>query len=178
MFDSFPTAASSQSTKSHPFRKQITYHNEMNSSTSSYAFKSESSPNTVIKNTPLAPSEVSYPMLFHYESSKKKSTKGDTATLTEVLLTCFMPALNKFITIIWSIWNNQGLFLTMLDQVKRDSTEEKPLLLYSESGAGKNNLYELIFQHSNKYSVYGLPENDDIQMTAQVILLFNSHQVN
>ena len=142
----------------------------MNSSTSqsSYSFKSENSPNTVIKNTPLASSEYAYPALMHYVSSKKKTTKGDIATLTEVLLVIFFPALNKCTTAIWSIWSNQSLFLTMLEQMKRESTDDKPLLLYTENGAGKNNLYEVIMQHSNKYSIYEHPENDNIQLTAQV----------
>ena len=150
----------------------------MNSSTSSNGLKSENSPNTIIRNTPMAASEISFPMLLRYESSKKKFTKGDAASLTEVVLVAYMPALNKFLTIIWSIWNNQNLFLTMLDQMKKESTDERPLLLCSENGSGKNNLYEVILQHSNKYSLFVHPENEDINLTAQVTSATHSINVN
>ena len=54
----------------------------MNSSNSSYAsFKTEGSPNAIVKSSPLASSEYSLPALVRYESYKKKSTKGDTATV-------------------------------------------------------------------------------------------------
>ena len=144
----------------------------MSATSGLYGFKNENSPSsTVIKNTPLAASEISYPALFCFERAKKKSTKGDTASLTEVQLTVFMPKLSKFLTAIWSVWSDKVLFVTMLEQVKRDSTDEKPLLLYSENGWGKNNLYEVIFQVSNKYSVFSHPDNEDISVTAQVRLL-------
>jgi len=136
---------------------------------SPFRMKSENSPNTgIIKNTPLAASEYSYPFFMTFVSAKSKSTKGDTATVTEVLIIVYFPSLTKYTTIIWSVWSNHSLFLTMLDQVRRDSTDDKPLMLYSENGAGKNNMYEVLFQNSNRYSLFAHPANEDIQLTAQV----------
>ena len=143
--------------------------NSSNFSGSSYAFKSENSPNTAAKNIPLSGQEHSFPALIYFVNAKKKTTKGEIATLYEVLVVIWCPASNKFITAIWSIWSNQTLFLTMLEQMKRESSTDRPLLLYTENGSGKNSLYELTLFQSNKYSVFTKDGNEDIQHTAQVI---------
>lgn len=141
--------------------------NNSNSS-ASYSFKSDNTPNSAVKNTPLGEQEYTFPALIHFVGSKKKVTKGDAATLYEVLVVIFCPALKKFITAIWSVWSNQTLFLTMLEHMKRESSPDRPLLLYTENGSGKNFLYEMMLMHASKYSTFSLDGNDDIQHTAQV----------
>jgi hypothetical protein len=140
-----------------------------NSSASYSNIKSEnSSPNGAIKNPPLSRQDYPMPVFITCQGIKKKTTKGDTATLFEVVLIMWFPLLNKFTTGLWSVWSNHTLFLTMLDQMKRESTSDRPLLMYSDNGFGKNGLFEMTLTNSNKYSIFNLNGNEDVQHTAQV----------
>ena len=141
----------------------------MNNYQSPFTPKSDNSQSNTVKNTPLDSSEYSFPSFLKFISAREKMTKGDTGLVTEVVFVVWMPALKKYKVVIWSVWGNQSLFLAILEQVNADSTPEKPLVLYSEHGAGKNNLYEIILQTSNRFSTYTHPTNASIVMTAQVL---------
>ena len=142
--------------------------NSYSTGSSSYSFKTEGSPNAQIKNTPLTEQEFSGAGFLHVVSSKKKTTTGDSATIYEVLVVIFCPELGRLITAVWSVWSNQSLFLTMIDQMKNQSTAEKPLLLYTENGLGKNGLYEMLLTHPNKYTTFSKDGKEDMLHTAQV----------
>jgi hypothetical protein len=113
-------------------------------------------------------------MFFYYVGYKKKLK--DSTPIYEVLLVGWSKKLKKVTTYLWTIWNNQVLFFNMLEKMKSMSSQERPLLLYSDNGQGVNGCYELQQFQPNKYSLYQI-EGEETPIHTQACIMLNKIKI-